>query len=100
MFEGLTLNTLQLALLAYALLINLLAFAVFGLDKWKARGGRRRVPEARLLMTILCGGILGAWIGMALFRHKTQKTSFRIKAFLASAVCAGWIALAFGYWLR
>jgi uncharacterized membrane protein YsdA (DUF1294 family) len=92
-------DTQTLVLLAYALLVNVVAFGAYGLDKWKAKHDRRRIPEARLLLSIVIGGLLGAWLGMAFFRHKTQKTSFRIKAVGASIVCVAWIAFAVRYWL-
>ena len=55
----------------------MLTFVVFGLDKWKARQGRWRVPEATLLGLAAVGGSVGAWLAMRLFRHKTQKKKFR-----------------------
>ena len=64
-------------LLYYLLAINVLTFAVYGLDKWKARHGRWRVPEATLLGLAAVGGSVGAWLAMRLFRHKTQKKKFR-----------------------
>ena len=59
------------------LMMNVLTFVVFGLDKWKARRGRWRVPEATLLGLAALGGSVGAWLAMQLFRHKTQKKKFR-----------------------
>ena len=64
-------------LLYYLLAVNVLTFVVFGLDKWKARRGRWRVPEATLLGLAAVGGSVGAWLAMRLFRHKTQKKKFR-----------------------
>lgn len=64
-------------LLKYLLVINVLTFAVYGVDKWKARQGRWRVPEATLLGLAALGGSAGAWLAMLLFRHKTQKKRFR-----------------------
>ena len=64
-------------LLYYLLAINVLTFAVYGVDKWKARQGRWRVPEATLLGLAAVGGSVGAWLAMRLFRHKTQKKKFR-----------------------
>ena len=58
-------------------MMNVLTFVVFGLDKWKARRGRWRVPEATLLGLAAVGGSVGAWLAMLLFRHKTQKKKFR-----------------------
>ena len=68
----------MLAMLIYYLItINVLTFIVYGVDKWKARRGRWRVPEATLLGLTALGGSVGAWLAMQLFRHKTQKKKFR-----------------------
>lgn len=64
-------------LLKYLLAINVLTFVVYGVDKWKARQGRWRVPEATLLGLAALGGSAGAWVAMLLFRHKTKKNKFR-----------------------
>lgn len=64
-------------IIKYLLVINVLAFAVYGVDKWKARQGRWRVPEATLLGLAALGGSAGAWVAMQLFRHKTKKNKFR-----------------------
>ena len=64
-------------LLIYLLIVNVLTFIVYGVDKWKAHRGRWRVPEASLLGLTALGGSVGAWLAMQLFRHKTQKKKFR-----------------------
>ena len=63
-------------LIYYLLAVNVLTFIVYGVDKWKARRGRWRVPEASLLGLAALGGSVGAWLAMQLFRHKTQKKKF------------------------
>jgi len=69
--------------------LNVLAWLAFGFDKWSARRGARRVPEARLLL-LLWLGCLGAWCGMQMFRHKTRKTSFRWRAIALTVVNPLW----------
>ena len=64
-------------LLYYLLAINVLTFVVYGVDKWRARRGRWRVPEATLLGLAALDGSVGAWVAMRLFHHKTQKKKFR-----------------------
>ena len=61
----------------FLVIMNLLAFAIFGVDKWKAKHDRSRVPERTLWLLTVLGGALGALIGMQVFRHKTQHRSFR-----------------------
>lgn len=63
--------------LVYAV-FSLLAFGFYGFDKRRARLGGRRIPENWLHGLELCGGWPGAWLAQLAFRHKTQKTSFRI----------------------
>lgn len=63
-------------LVAAFIAMNVLAFAAFGIDKWKARTGRWRTPESTLLMLAALGGTPGAYLGRHLFRHKTRKQPF------------------------
>ena len=58
------------------LAVNLAAFLLFGLDKWKAKNHRWRVPERTLLLFAAAGGSAGALLGMYLFHHKTNKPKF------------------------
>jgi len=87
------------AALVYLAGINLLAFLTFGWDKWAARRGARRVPEARLLWLAALLGAAGAWTGVSVFRHKTVKTSFRIRLFLATLLNVA-VAAAAAWWWR
>lgn len=64
-------------LLGALLTLNLFTFLLYGVDKWKARRGRWRIPEATLLLLALAGGSLGAWCGMRVWRHKTRHRKFR-----------------------
>ncbi|ASS65615.1 MULTISPECIES: DUF1294 domain-containing protein [unclassified Paenibacillus] len=75
----------------YLLLANLLAFAMFGIDKAAARAGRRRIPEKRLFAVSLLGGAPGAWAGMKAWRHKTLHASFRLGIPLLIVVDAIWV---------
>lgn len=71
-------DLLKQVTLCYLLSVNLLAFAVSGLDKRAAVKGRRRIPEACLLFLATAGGGIGLFLSMEFFRHKTQKPAFRI----------------------
>ena len=68
---------MRMMLIYYLLAVNVLTFIVYGVDKWKARRGHWRVPEATLMGLAALGGSVGAWLAMQLFRHKTQKKKFR-----------------------
>ncbi|MBP1757966.1 MAG: hypothetical protein H6Q61_215 [Firmicutes bacterium] len=61
----------------YVLLLSLAAFLLMGIDKGRARRGRRRIPERILLGVALLGGSPGGVLGMHMFRHKTRHWYFR-----------------------
>lgn len=61
----------------YLAIINIVTFALYGIDKWKAIHNKWRIREATLLITALIGGSLGAFIAMHVFRHKTRKRYFK-----------------------
>jgi len=87
------------AFLYYLAGINLLAFLTFGWDKWAARRDARRVPEARLLLLAALLGAPGAWLGVRVFRHKTVKTSFRIRLVLVTLLnVAALVGAAWWWW--
>jgi uncharacterized membrane protein YsdA (DUF1294 family) len=91
---------MKAALLYYLAGINVLAFLIFGWDKWAARRGAQRVPEARLLLCAALLGAPGAWLGVKVFRHKTVKTSFRVRLVLATLVNVAAVAAAAWWWWR
>lgn len=61
----------------YLLAVNVVAFAAFGIDKYKAKRGLWRISEATLLLLAVVGGSIGALLGMRIWRHKTQHAKFR-----------------------
>ena len=65
-------------LCVYALVINLVLFAVMGIDKYKARNGLWRIPEKTLFGLAIAGGSIGGILGMQVFRHKTKHLSFKL----------------------
>ena len=57
---------------------SLVAFAMYGIDKSRARRGAWRISEKTLLLCgFLCGSV-GALAAMQLFRHKTKHYYYRI----------------------
>lgn len=63
-------------LAAYLLAMNLVAFALMGIDKYKAKKRAWRIPEATLFLFVIFGGSVGGILGMFLFRHKTRHWYF------------------------
>lgn len=80
----------------YLIVMNLIAFASFGIDKALAELQARRISEASLLLCAFIGGTLGAYAGRHLFRHKTRKQPFgsnlhRIAFLQVAVIIAGTI---------
>ena len=65
-------------IIIYLLIINAVAFIVYGIDKWKAKHDRWRIPELVLLLLAVVGGSLGAWLGIKTWHHKTQHKKFML----------------------
>ena len=62
--------------------INLVTFLAYGVDKRAAVRGAWRVPEAQLHTLEFLGGWIGAFLAQKIFRHKTQKKSYRVMFWL------------------
>lgn len=63
-------------LLEYFIAVNLIGFALMGIDKYKAKKRAFRIPEATLFIVAIIGGSIGSIIGMYAFRHKTRHWYF------------------------
>lgn len=63
-------------IIIYLIIVNIVGFAIMGIDKRKAIKRSFRVPEATLFIIALIGGSLGSIIGMRVFRHKTRHWYF------------------------
>ena len=57
---------------------NLLVFALYGVDKYKAKHEKWRVRERTLMLCALFFGALGAFLGMRVFHHKTKHRLFTV----------------------
>ena len=69
----------MLAIISGILLtLNLLTFIIYGIDKFKAKKAKWRIPESTLLLLAVFGGSIGAWLGLQVWRHKTQHKKFYI----------------------
>ena len=65
-------------LIEYLIIINLVSFLMYGVDKFLACKHLTRIPEVVLFFISLIGGSLGALLGMKVFHHKTKKIKFWI----------------------
>lgn len=63
-------------LIIYFVIINIVGFAIMGIDKRKAIKRNFRIPEATLFIVALIGGSIGSIVGMQVFRHKTRHWYF------------------------
>lgn len=78
----------------WAVTATVVGFLAMGADKLSATRGMRRIPEAHLYLIAALGGPIGIWVGASVWRHKTQKSSFRLRAALATAVNLVWLWIA------
>ena len=78
-------------LLGYFIIMNLIGFALMGIDKYRAKKRSFRIPEATLFIVAIIGGSIGSIIGMYAFRHKTRHWYFLygmpLILFLQLALC-------------
>lgn len=68
----------NLILFYYLLIVNVMAFILYGMDKRYAVKKKYRIRESTLLGIAFIGGSLGALLAMQIFRHKTRKYKFSI----------------------
>jgi uncharacterized membrane protein YsdA (DUF1294 family) len=59
----------------FLITVNIIALAVFGIDKLGSKKGGWRILESRLLLVAFFGPF-GAYASMLLFKHKTHKMKF------------------------
>ena len=62
----------------YSVLINIVTFIVFAIDKIKAMFGKWRIRELILLGLALIGGSAGALLAMDICNHKVNSMHFMI----------------------
>ena len=62
----------------YLFVVNLIAFILFAVDKYKSKKSKWRISERTLIGIALIGGSVGAFMSMKAFRHKTKHKKFTI----------------------
>ena len=70
-------DNLQKIIVIYLIVINVVTFFIYGIDKWKAVRSKWRISEAMLLGLAVIGGSIGAWLGMKVWHHKTMHKKFK-----------------------
>ena len=78
--------------IGYLVAINLLSGFLFFWDKRAAKAGLRRIPEIRLHLFELLGGVFINWLLMYSIRHKNKKFSYYAITYL---LLIFWIAALF-----
>ena len=63
---------------AWFIIINILTFVLFGLDKTRAQKGWSRTPETTFHILGFIGAFPAIFAGRTYFRHKTLKKGFII----------------------
>ena len=87
---------MKFLILIYIAVMSVIAFAAFGLDTYKAKADKWRTPEKTLFILAILGGGIGAYLGMQIFRHKTQHKQFVIgipAIMIAQLILIGWLWL-------
>lgn len=70
----------------YLVVINLVAFAVMAVDKFKACTHRWRIPERTLILLAAVGGSVGSIAGMLIMWHKVRDKLFAVGLLVILAV--------------
>ena len=70
-------NNIELVVLPFYIVINILTFILYAVDKSTAQNGSWRIKESTLHLFSLIGGWSGAMIAQQTLRHKSKKQNFR-----------------------
>lgn len=80
-------------LLVYIIGVNIISLIITAIDKHKAIEKKWRIPERTFWGVALLGGSFGILIGMHVFRHKTNHTSFKVGMPLLLLINIGYCCL-------
>lgn len=70
----------------YIVIINIISFIMYFIDKRLAIKHKYRIPEKVLILFSIFGGSLGSLLSMSLFHHKTKHLKFIITNLLSLCV--------------
>lgn len=74
--------TVTITIISIYLVMSLICFILFFIDKKRAEAGGWRVQEYYLHVVELLGGWPGALLGQKFIRHKTKKLKYKIVLWL------------------
>lgn len=72
----------MIPIVAFYVVVSVIAYITYAIDKKAAIKNRRRVSEKSLHLLGVLGGWPGALLAQQRLRHKTQKTSFQLMYWL------------------
>lgn len=75
-----------LAAIALTVVMSIITFALYAIDKRRAEKNKWRIKESTLILFGFLMGAVGAVLGMKRLRHKTQHLKFKILVPLALIV--------------
>lgn len=64
--------------LIFIIIMSIITFILYGIDKAKSKHNAWRIKEATLLLFSIFGGAIGGYIAMLAFHHKTKHWYFTI----------------------
>jgi len=80
-------STIILIAVAAAIVIwNVITFALYAIDKKRAKNNEWRIKEATLIACAFLMGGIGAMVGMSVLRHKTQHIKFKLLVPIATVL--------------
>ena len=87
-------NSAIIIYVSVVMVMSIICFVAYGLDKQLAVDGSRRVSEGSLHLLALLGGWPGAMLGQRHFRHKTKKLPFLIEFWLVVVLHVAFVGTA------
>lgn len=72
----------------YLIIINIISFFLYYIDKRASIKHKYRIPEKILLLSSMIGGCFGSLFSMMLFHHKTRHIKFML---LVPIFCLLWL---------
>lgn len=93
-------ESIILYLIICLVIINVMTFIVYGVDKRKAKQSKWRIRESTLLGLAAIGGSIGALLAMKILRHKTLHNQFKYGVPLILVVQIAIGAAIWYFWMR